>query len=251
MKEFTYPNHPTGNGYLTESTRDKYITSAIGKKLLPENAHRMADIVSLSAPNDITKPIQFWQLFSVLGQEHIVNIVANFYTRVFNDEQWFRVVFERVGPISHHINTQAAMWIDVMGAGPIYHGGDFRLNFHHTHNAIQLMNEKGAKRWVKLMVEALDASNDHMTNDPRVRLSINTFLTHFFGKYAEEFKFENLETFGETNATYKRKINFMNMTNNAVEALSEDELKDGLISRGIDISQFADKTALVSKALSL
>lgn len=251
MNDFTYPNYNTGNGYLTESTREKYVLSAIANNVLPENAYRMADIVSLAAPTDIAKPIQFWQLFSVLGQDRIVNIVANFYTRVFKDEDWFRSVFERVGPLNHHINTQAGMWLDVMGAGPIYHGGDFRLNFHHTHNAIQLMNEKGAKRWVKLMVEALDDTQDHMTNDPRVRVSINTFLTHFFGKYAEEFNFENRETFGDTNPPYNRKINFMNMTIDAVEALSEVELKDGLISRGIDITQYREKRDLVNKALSL
>ncbi len=251
MNKYSYPQFPTGSGYLTESTRDKYISSAITEKILPENAHRRADIVSLSAPNDETKPIQFWQLYSVLGQDRIVNIVAKFYSRVFEDEQWFRSVFERVGPVNHHINTQAAMWLDVMGAGAYYHGGDFRLNFHHTHNAIQIMNETGAKRWVKLMVETLDNCHDQMTSDPRVRPSINTFLSHFFGKYAEEFNFENKETFGETNPPYKLKINFMNMTSDAVEALSEDELREGLISRGIDVASYNNKQDLVNRALSL
>ncbi|MFK5978046.1 MAG: hypothetical protein QM488_04085 [Rhizobiaceae bacterium] len=251
MNKFSYPHYSTGNGYLTESTRDKFISSAITEKLLPESAHRIAEVVSLAASNDPAKPIQFWQLYSVLGQERIVKIVANFYARIFKDEDWFRTVFERVGPMNHHINTQAAMWLDVMGAGHFYHGGDFRLNFHHTHNAIQLMNEKGAKRWVKLMVEALDDSQNHMTSDPRVRVSINTFLTHFFGKYADEFNFENHETFGDTNQPFKRKINFMNMTIDAVEALSESELKDGLIGRGIDVTQYHEKRDLVNKALSL
>ena len=251
MNEFSYPNYPTENGYLTESTRDKYISSAIVKKVLPENAHRIADIISLSASNNNAKPIQFWQLYSVLGRDRIISIVTNFYTRVFKDEDWFRTIFERVGPANHHINTQSAMWLDVMGAGLNYHGGDFRLNFHHTHNAIQLMNEKGAKRWVKLMIEALDDSQDHMTNDPRVRASINTFLTHFLGKYADEFNFQSHETFGDTNSPFKRKVNFMNMTIEAVEALSEAELKDALIGRGVDITQYRDKNDLVNKALSL
>ena len=219
--------------------------------MLPENAHRIAEVISLSASSDYAKPIQFWQLYSVLGKDRIVSIVANFYTRVFKDEDWFRTIFERVGPVNHHINTQSTMWLDVMGAGPNYHGGDFSLNFHHTHNAIQLMNEKGAKRWVKLMVEALDDSQIHMTDDPRVRAGINTFLTHFFGKYADEFNFKNCETFGDTNSPFKRKINFMNMTIDAVEALSEAELKVGLIGRGIDITQYRDKRDLVNKALSL
>jgi len=219
--------------------------------MLPQNAHRMPEIISLSASNNVAKPIQFWQLFSVLGQDRIVGIVKNFYERVFDDEDWFRSVFLRVGEMNHHINTQASMWLDVMGAGPAYHGGEFRLSFHHTHNAVQLMNEKGAKRWVKLMVEALDDSENYMTDDARVRPSINTFLTHFFGKYATEFNFSNLETFGDTNPPVKHKINFMNMTSDAIEALPESDLKEALVGRGVDVSMYRDKSELVNKALSL
>ena len=205
----------------------------------------------MSASNDASKPIQFWQLYSVLGQDRIVELVRRFYKRVFADEEWFSSVFEKVGGLNHHIGTQASMWIDVMGAGPAYHGGEFRLNFHHTHNAIQLMNEKGAKRWVELMVETLDTSPDLMTDDERVRPAINTFLTHFFGKYATDFNFENKETFGPTNPAYRRKLNFLNMTSDAIEALPEDELRDALKDRGIDVSAYQDKMALVNKALSL
>ncbi len=159
----------------------------------------MPDVVSLTAPSDPKQPIQFWQLYSVLGQDRIVGIVGRFYLRVFADEAWFTSVFARVGGLNHHVATQASMWIDVMGGGPYYHGGEFRLSFHHTHNAHQLMDEKGAQRWVKLMVKTLDTSDDLMTSDPRVRVSINTFLTHFFGKYATEFNFENREAFGAVN----------------------------------------------------
>ena len=251
VSNYSYPNFPTGNGYLTEIIRHNYIESAIANNVLPKNAHRMPQIVSLSAPNDITKPIQFWQLYSVLGQDRIVEIVQNFYQRVFSDEDWFRSGFERVGPVNHHINTQASMWLDVMGAAPFYHGGEFRLNFHHTHNAIQLMNEKGAKRWAKLMVETLDDTAEHMTEDESVRPSINTFLTHFFGKYAVEFNFENHETFGDINPPMKQKINFMNMTSDAIETMSETELKEALIGRGVDVDNYQDKMDLVNKALNL
>ena len=144
-------------------------------------------------------PIQFWQLFSVLGPEPIVGIVAEFYQRVFDDEPWFTSVFAQVGNLNHHISTQASMWLDVMGGGPYYHGAEFRLNFHHVHNAHSLMNEKGARQWVTLMVDALEASGPLMGDDPRVRVSLNTFLAHFFAKYAQDFKFENRETFGPIN----------------------------------------------------
>jgi len=251
VTDFSYPDFPTGNGYLTEKTRSNYIEIAVANNVLPENAHRMQHIISLSAPNDIARPIQFWQLFSVLGRDRIIAIVTNFYERVYDDEDWFRSVFARIGGINHHVNTQAGLWFDVMGAGPAYHGGEFRINFHHKHNAIQLMNEKGAKRWVKLMVEALDDCAIHMTPDIRVRPSINTFLTHFFGKYATEFNFANRETFGSTNPPMKQKINFLNMTSDAIEAMSETELRDALTGRGVDATKLQGKAELVNKALSL
>lgn len=251
VSNFSYPNFPTGNGYLTERTRLDYIEKAIANNLLPQNAHRMPQIISLSASNDISRPIQFWQLFSVLGPERIVAIVRNFYERVFDDEDWFRSVFARVGGVNHHVNTQSAMWFDVMGAGPAYHGGEFRLSFHHTHNAIQLMNEPGAKRWVRLMVAALDDSTIHLTDDPRVRPALNTFLAHFFARYAAEFNFSSREAFGTTNPPVRQKVNFLNMTSAEIEAMSESELKEALSGRGVDVSDYQNKSELVNKALSL
>ena len=233
---------------MSEKVQREYINSAVAKKLLPVDAHRIAQIVSLNASNDVSKPVQFWQLYSVLGQRPIVNIIENFYERVFADEEWFTSVFARVGGVDHHINTQSAMWIDVMGGGPYYHGAEFRLNFHHTHNAIKLMNNKGAQRWSKLMLETLDSSAQHMTGDPRIRPSINTFLAHFMTKYSEEFAFESRSCFGDTNPPFKRKINFLKMSQDAIEGLTETELRQALEENGIDASKYIGKEALVSKA---
>jgi hypothetical protein len=105
-----------------------------------------------------------------------------------------------------------------MGAGAAYHGGEFRLKFHHTHNAFQLMNERGAQRWVKLMVETLDASVQIMTTDKRIRPRINTFL---------------------------------NMTEAAINALPKSVLKNALAERGVEVAEYPDKRSLVNKALSL
>jgi len=251
MDHVELPKFPTQTGYMTEKIQRDYITSAVEKGILPKDAHRMADVLSLSAPSDPSKPIQFWQLYSVLGQDPIVEIVHKFYLRVLEQEDWFKSVFERVGGISHHINTQASMWIDVMGGGPYYHGAEYRLNFHHTHNAMQLMNDKGADLWSKLMLETLEASSHVMTGDPRVRNSINTFLSFFMSKYAEDFQFENRSFFGETNLPYKRKIDFMKMTEQAIAALSEEELSEALAERGVDVSQYDGKAAKVNKALMM
>ena len=249
MTHIDLPKFPTQHGYMSEKIQHAYITAAIEKRLLPADAHRMPEVLSLTAPSDPAIPIQFWQLYSVLGQDPIVGIVQRFYERVFADEPWFTSVFENVGGLNHHIGTQASMWIDVMGGGPYYHGAEFRLNFHHTHNAMALMNDKGAERWVKLMRDTLDTSSDLMTNDQRLRRSLNTFLAHFMTKYAEDFGFEDRHLFGETNPPLKRRINFMKMTEAAIEALSEQELSEALAEQGVDVSQYQTKEALVNKAL--
>lgn len=251
MATIDLPKFPTQHGYMSEKIQNAYIAAAVDKGLLPAEAHRMPEVLSLTAPSDTSKPIQFWQLYSVLGQDPIVGIVQRFYQRVFADEPWFTSVFEKVGGLNHHIGTQASMWIDVMGGGPYYHGGEFRLSFHHRHNAMALMNDKGAERWVTLMRETLDTSSDLMTDDVRVRTSINTFLAHFMTKYANEFALEDRHLFGETNPPLKRRINFMKMTESAIEALSEQELSDALAEQGVDVSQYPDKQALVNKALMI
>ena len=251
MTYIDLPKFPTQHGYMSEKIQHGYITAAIETGLLPTDAHRMPEVLSLTAPSERSKSIQFWQLYSVLGPDPIVGIVQRFYERVFADEPWFTSVFERVGGLNHHITTQASMWIDVMGGGPYYHGAEFRLNFHHTHNAMALMNDKGAERWVKLMRDTLDASVDLMTKDQRVRRSLNTFLAHFMTKYAEDFGFEDRHLFGETNPPLMRRINLLKMTEAAIEALSEEDLSAALAEHGVDVSQYQTKEALVTKALML
>ena len=143
------------------------------------------------------------------------------------------------------------MWLDAMGGGLKYHGAEFRLNFHHQHNAFQLMNEKGAERWIKLMVETLDAYQNYMTRDPRVRASLNTFLGYFMDKYEQEFGFQTTSVFGPKNAPMSLKINFMNMTDADIEALSEAKLKEGLAGRGVSVKKQLQKSELVKLAKRL
>jgi len=251
MPNPSYPAYTPSHGYMTEKIQRAYIAAAIKDKTLPDNAHRIPDIVTLDASVNPSKPIQFWQLYSVLGQKRIVRIVQNFYQRVYRDEPWFWSVFARIGDTSHHVRTQSAMWLDVMGGGFKYHGAEFRLHFHHQHNAIELMNKKGAERWIKLMVQTLDDTAEYMTDDPRIRVSLNTFLAYFTAKYAADFGFQTSIMFGQTNAPMKRKLNFMNMPDSKIEALSETELREGLIDRGVRVSWQADKSALIKLAKRL
>ncbi len=251
MPDTRYPKHEPSPGYMTEAIRHGFIAQQIEKGTMPQSAFRMADLVSLDAPNDPSKPIQFWQLYSVLGQRPIIKIAQRFYKRVYEDEDWFREPFERIGGVDHHVRTQASMWIDAMGGGHFYHGAEFRLNFHHYHNAASVMNDRGGARWASLMRATLDDSDDLFASDPRIRPAINTFLTHFFGKYAREFSFSEACDFGEVNPPVRLKLNFMNMSEAAIEALPEADLRDALTARGVDTSGMTDKIQLVGAALKL
>ena len=251
MPNSSYPAYTPSHGYMTENIQQKYIAASIKDKTLPDNANRMPDIVTLNASEDQSKPIQFWQLYSVLGQKRIVRIVQNFYQRVYRDEPWFSSIFAKIGDTSHHVRTQSAMWLDVMGGGFKYHGAEFRLNFHHQHNAIELMNKKGAERWIRLMIQTLDDTAEYMTDDPRVRISINTFLAYFMTKYAADFGFQTNMMFGPTNSKIMQKINLRNMTDAEIEALSELELRAALTGRGFSLDENTPRQELVQKAQRL
>ena len=129
----------------------------------------------------------FWQLYSLIGHEPIIDIVTDFYTRVYNDTEatWFRDAFTRIASKDHHIATQVMYWVDAMGGGRVYHGGNYRLRFHHEHNAGHVMTAKGATRWMYHMRGALIAYPKF--DDPRVMPCIASFLKTKMPKYAEEF----------------------------------------------------------------
>ena len=117
-------------------------------------------------------------------------MVGVFYERVFADDEQpaFRDAFVRVGPIEHHISTQAMYWVDAMGGGRKYHGSSYRLHFHHTHNAEKVMNAAGARRWMHHMRLAL-REYDHIFRaiDPRIPSCILGFLQTKVKKYSHDF----------------------------------------------------------------
>jgi truncated hemoglobin YjbI len=145
---------------------------------------------SLSANLDIAQPLYFWQLYSILGHTPIIEIVTDFYRRVYadHDNEWFRGVFARISGPNHHIATQAAYWMDSFGGGKVYHGGNYRLNFHHTYNAREIMTARGATRWMYHMTNALNGYEfeKKFPHDPRIKPCIVWFLKFKMMKYAQE-----------------------------------------------------------------
>ena len=148
---------------------------------------------SLIANPDVTQPLYFWQLYSILGREPILNIIRDFYTSINkgidittsinpnnadneedDDEKWFRNAFKSSSCcmltssssstkedsestyLEGAIHAHASYWIDVFGGGDVFHGGEHRLEFTHKYYATShVMNARGAKLWMKHMRYAL------------------------------------------------------------------------------------------------
>lgn len=101
------------------------------------------------------------------------------------------------------------------------------------------------------MADTLEASGEHMTKDPRVRPALNTFLHFFMEKHASEFGFEHECVFGELNPPIRRKLNFLKMTSEAIEALDENDMRQALEEQGVDTSAYPSKQDLMTKAQML
>jgi len=148
--------------------------------------------------------LYFWELASILSDSDIESIVRDFYTRVWSDPQdWFRTSFTDVACFDNALWAQTMMWIDSFGGGRAYHGGAYRLNFHH-HRVHQVMNEEGGKRWMMLMRQTLD-SHPKVLQDPRIRPAIDDFLKCMMQKYAREFYFDDKEVMCEQEERFDEK----------------------------------------------
>jgi hypothetical protein len=134
-------------GYTTDETRREYLKI----KGLDNDCVGL----TLSAETDQSMPLYYWQLYSLLGTRPIYDICATFYKGVFEDDtaEWFKEVFNTTAPKQHHINAQAAYWVDAFGGGRRYHGGNGRLTFHHMYNAKSIMTAEGK--------EDCKSENDH------------------------------------------------------------------------------------------
>lgn len=172
----------TAHGYATRQARTDYMMAL--------NFSDDDDDIptSLNASFDPDDPLYPWQVYSLLGAEPIHDLMTKFYNRVYDDEDdtKFRRVFTRLAPIQHHIMAQTRFWIDAMGGGRTYHGGDGRLNWHHQCNAHSVMNAAGAKRWMYHMRSALmDVREEWDAIDKRIVPCVLVFLKVKMQKYAD------------------------------------------------------------------
>lgn len=190
------PRHHAKCGYATvQGRKDWLVAHGVTQ------AKDMAAVTeSYEADRDPQAPLYYWQLFSLLGLDRIHAMVTLFYERVYADAEapWFREAFTRISDIDHHVTTQTQFWVDVMGGGKYYHGGDHRLNFHHTNNAEAVMNARGAQRWMYHMRLAVADNEQHPETafagvDKRILPCLKDFLRTKMLKYSKEhdWKFDN------------------------------------------------------------
>jgi len=167
------------DGFTTKKLREEFLNLY--------NIPRDEQVMTLHASENTTDRLYFWQLYSILGEDEITEIITLFYKDVMCDHQdeLFRETFKNSGTLEHHVKKQANFWVDATGGGKRYPGGEARLELHHD-NAKIIMTHRGAARWLFHMKNALKTRNFH---DERIASCINDFVNFFMYKYGQVYNF--------------------------------------------------------------
>ena len=172
MNKFNYPNFVPNYGNLTTTVMKEFILHYYHKDVL-ENK----EITSLIASNDIKKPLYFWQLYSILGEKYIEDLIRLFYTNLFNDEKnkWFTDEFIEIGSIEYHVKGQKNFGLILWERRILFRR---RKKLHNYHKLVEnIMTTEGAKLWMYHMNQALD--NMTYNKDLRVRKCIDVFKSFY------------------------------------------------------------------------
>ena len=181
-------NYKPELGFLTKTIRNEYLFEEL--KLNKISIEDIPDALSLYASGDKNKRIYFWQLYNILGEKPIIYLITKFYKNIFNDEaEWFRDEFTDLGSIEYHVKGQSNFWLDIMGGGQRYIGGEKLLNKKHK-LVENIMTREGAEKWMDNMEKTLkEITLTKDFEDKRIIVCIYDFLEYFMNKYAVEFDF--------------------------------------------------------------
>jgi len=185
-----YPNFEPTLGNLTHKVRKDYVKHLITRNELPTNAFENEDIMSLTASNNMTKPLYFWQLYSIAGEDMIHLLIRRFYEKIFNDKNsdWFRDEFVDSGHLEYHIRGQKRFWLDIMGGGKLYLADEEVL--YRKHKLVRtIMTEKGGRKWMSYMNGTLEEMEEYFRYDERILPCLKAFLKYFMEKYSVQFDF--------------------------------------------------------------
>lgn len=189
-KKYRYPNFTPELGNLTNKFRKEYILEQINLNILPENSFENKQIMGLVASTNKNDKVYFWQLYSIIGQDPLHILIKTFYENIFEDDtnEWFRGEFADIGDVDYHIKGQKNFWLDVMGGGKLYTGGEKKLHLKHK-MVKDIMTTKGGELWMNYMKITLNEVKFHFMHDIRIIPCIDSFLKFFMKKYAFEFDF--------------------------------------------------------------
>lgn len=177
--------HEPSYGCMTGVLKNEFLQSSV-----PKEQRNLKDVQTLFYHENHTNKLYFWQLYSLLGEDKIRFFITNFYTRVFDDKEnkMFVETFRELGSLKKHIHGQTNFWLDCMGGGKLYTGGEKKLHFHHE-LAKDIMNRSGAQSWLLHMKNTLYDRTLYLGEDPRVRPCIIEFVNFFMKKYSRQFNF--------------------------------------------------------------
>lgn len=181
-------NYEPELGFLTKNIRSEYLLEELKlNKIVIED---IPQALSLYASEDKNKRVYFWQLYNILGDEPIVYLITKFYTNIFNDDaEWFKNEFIELGSIEYHVKGQSNFWLDIMGGGQRYIGGEKMLNKRHK-LVKNIMTREGAEKWMNNMEKTLkEITLTKDFQDKRIIVCIYDFVEYFMNKYAREFDF--------------------------------------------------------------
>jgi truncated hemoglobin YjbI len=169
------------DGFITKKLREEFM------KLYKIEPY--PHVLTLDVNENTSGRLYFWQLYSVLGEDEMTEIITIFYRDVLSDQEdkLFRETFKESGTLEHHVKKQVNFWVDVTGGGKRYPGGEARLELHHD-NAKIIMTHRGAARWLYHMRNALRSRN---FQDPRIAPCINEFVNFFMYKYGKQYNFKS------------------------------------------------------------
>jgi truncated hemoglobin YjbI len=171
--------------------RSDFLRSEVSKNKLTVKEALHPSTLSFIANKNPESRLYFWQLYSLLGDYHLKNIITLFYTSIFNDDEasWFKEVFINLGSLEHHINRQYLFWMDTFAGGLNYSSGLNGLKRHHD-LAKEIMTEDGAKRWMFHMRLAIENYKDKLNEiDKRITPCIYEFIRFTMEYYGVQYDF--------------------------------------------------------------
>lgn len=178
-------------GNLTRLIRDDYLDRKRQDGLMTDEVAALPQTLSFQATWDVSSPLYFWQLYSLVGRGLFQRLILIFYESILGDDEapWFRDVFAEFGDAEYHTRGQLRFWLDAFAGGEIYRAGMAGLHIHHR-MAVEIMTERGAQRWMHHMRIAVNRFRDEFDAiDPRIVACLDDFLAFAMDVYGAQFDF--------------------------------------------------------------